>query len=868
VAVTAIQVYPTCDVHLLLNGPGGVATPYQLRVRDAEVRGTDPPTDLTTSPRTTYESFLADDFRDIADVSSAGRITPLAAGETFTRIRHTDTDVSGEVFVSEIVVRIRVHEDMDDLWIGNNQVTLYQGQDNYVLTIYGHFTDGTIGDVSSHPYLTFTSSQPGKVAVDDADDKGRLRGVAETGETGVPVRVAYKATTREVDARVEPPLSRQRPILECIHGEPKLVDKRRNILVLAEGFAVGQKGLFRYLARVMVDRLFESGLNAPFHLLKDQFNVWVAFDPTSEAGITPGNIVARSGLGVADSVIDGGLPLPPDLDLMPMLPDRYSLLTLISHVGLPDRYRPVPTKLEEALVAWQPLAATTDFRAANVDLFLLPSWFAMRGYHLMQAKDSRFGWMSGARWGDRTSTRVDPAVPPARLNWWYLPELPTRALTVDRRRMDRTWRESRAAAEYLKSLRVDPAKHRDSSLGALDGRSAGRTLVVYLLNGACEGGTADLDAGTVALSVRTKFRYAVDVDGPRADHVPGELFPLPSFRDVAGTIVEELVSVLAHELGHIVGRLGSLAEERAPATGPRRRGLHEEYEGRGFAGFHDELREADTAAQRVIDAFLNVTHHYVIGNRAGPPGAISMTSVKWGLWHRVQAASVLMSDARALSGNRLQVSVAPSRLELAKWRGAKADDAVVFLRSRTINNVGSTRWLLEGPLKVQEVQADGTIILSGSAWDVFKADDVLYRPSTDSGGPLTVFEPAVLQQLRATGQPFARKADVTQSNQEPAYPPDGIPGFNPLDMAFVVGVYEGGATYNAKVYRASGACRMRSQRLVTVKQRPVEITAGLGSTGTGSARDVTRYLPYCYVCQYVLTNVVDPTRLDSLAYPR
>jgi len=410
-AVTGIEVYPTCDVHLLLNGPGG-PTLYQLHVRDRRFQENGTKIDLTSSPRTEYETFLSDDFRNIADVSAMGRITPVAAGETFCRIRHTDTDTSDpahpQTVVSEIVVRIRVHEDMDDVWIGNNQATLYRDEDNYVLSVYGHFSDGTIGDVSSHPYLTFSSDQSGKVSVNDTDDKGRLRGVAATGTTSVPVTVRYKSLSGQVAVRVGPPVKQAPRVITCIHGKPAEKVGRENIVLLAEGFTADQEPLFRYIVRLVVDRLFTAGMNAPFPLLEDRFNVWVVFDPSPEEAITPASLLTKGGGAVGDQPILRGWPLPIELKgkTDADAAGNLSLQELVSHVGLPDRYRPVPTTRAQARAAWHPIELTTPFRGARVTDTIVDFWLAMREYHLMQARPT--GGPPG-----RSSGRRSPSSPPS-----------------------------------------------------------------------------------------------------------------------------------------------------------------------------------------------------------------------------------------------------------------------------------------------------------------------------------------------------------------------------------------------------------------------------------------------------------------------
>jgi hypothetical protein len=81
--VENIELYPTGDIHLLLEWPGAGAT-YQLRVRDYVETNVDL-SGLTA--RTTYTGHNT----TIAGISPTGLITPRTVGETLCRIRHTDT---------------------------------------------------------------------------------------------------------------------------------------------------------------------------------------------------------------------------------------------------------------------------------------------------------------------------------------------------------------------------------------------------------------------------------------------------------------------------------------------------------------------------------------------------------------------------------------------------------------------------------------------------------------------------------------------------------------------------------------------------------------------------------------------------------
>jgi hypothetical protein len=847
--VIRIEVYPTCDVHLLLDGPGGAPTTFQLLVRDADVQG-GAKANLTTHSDTTFTFTSADDGTVVIGVSAGGLITPVAAGEAFIRIRHAGADDSDPAHprpvLSEILVRVRVHPDIDDLWIGNNLATLYKGEDSYVLTVFAHFTDGTIGDVSSHPYLTFSSPPPTHVRVNDTDDKGRLTGVAVTpAASPVPVSVAYKALSRQVDVWVGPPLSQERPLMECIHGDPKA--RRLGIILLAEGFTPSQEPLFRQLTRLVVDRLFQSELQAPFPRLKDEFNVWIVFDPSSEDGITPGSPLTRAG-AMPGSL--SGRPIPLDLGhkVKPAVPGDFDLPELVSRVGLPDRYRPQPATRDQARAAWAPIMTPADI--ARVETLFLDEWLSMRDHHLMQAKDSRFAIMQGLRHGDGHSQPVDPAAPERRVLTWYNPPSPVRGLNEDRRRMSRLWERFAPLFRYLTSLRANPAKHPSATVTGRDG------VAVILANGAYTGGTR---SGFATLTcIRHAKRYLeLHLTGRRTDHTPTELVPLPSFADFAGTDVERIASVLAHELGHGFQ-------------------LGDEYDGFDFVGAHDALGAQDLTSRKWIQGWLNLTHLHLVHDPTGGPDDIDIEKVKWRAWHRVRQCSILTGEVQVVAADHRRAPV--KKADRRKWLDAKARGAGVFLRTRQLNADAPSRgpFFLKGPLTVAAVEDDGTVVLMGQALGAWNADDILYEPETDGGAPLTVFHPVVLRHLGVKpARPFGLKADVTQGDREPDFPPpviaQGSPAFSPSDLAFVVGVYEGGGTFNAKVYRPSGACKMRDTAFVNTLARPLVIDLAadpLAPLVLGQPEPRVRIVPFCHVCQYALTNLISPTFLVGLGYPR
>lgn len=837
--VRNIELYPTCDVHLLLEGPGA-PTAYQLEVRDLE-RTQDNLSGLVA--RTAY----TDIDPAIATVSATGLISPVAVGETLCRIRHTDADPAPprEVFVSEIIVRIRVHRRLETLWLGNNRVTVFKDESNYVLSVYGAFEDGTIGDISSHPYLTFSSADATKVEVDNAGDRGRVTGKAVTGGNPVKIKVAFAALSDEIDAFVAPPLSTLRRILERIHGAGP-VGERRNILFLSEGFTAAQQPLFRRIVTLLKDELFASRLNSPYDQLKDRFNVWMGFDPSGEEGTTAGEFVVKTGTGLLG--VDIAEPLS-RISESPAIPDNFSLRELVLRVGLPDRYHPIPTTRAAAEAAWASTVAGTDFSAAKLENDVVAAWLTkLASYHLLQARDSLLGLMNGARYGDRDHRRVDPAAPRESVMHWYQPSDVPHSLHADRRRMARDWNPSTFRNKYLASLRPTGSNSSISDVWVAGG--ADRDLVIFLVNSAYDGGARS--AVGLGISTRQNGRYTqVHVAGNKADHSLPDLDVL-SLPALLGSSLDEMVSVLAHELAHVFG-------------------MGDEYEGQSYSGTHDVLVATDVAGRRAIEGWNNLVHHYTIEVAAGGHGIINMARVKWKLWHRIERCSVLTEDPVALGGGRLRIRVRAG--DRAKWDTDNMHNIEVYLRSRSINGdavnqpAPAPRWFLEGPLKILEIEADGSLVLASTFVDGFRKDDVLYQPQVEDGKPLTVFHPTVLFNLETLAEPFAMKTDASEANTEPAYPPEHalVPDLNPRFPAYVVGVYEGGGTYNTRVYRASGLCKMRQSGRANVREKPLRLEDHGAVVEPEGA--VIRFVPFCYVCRYIMANTLDPASLERLPYP-
>jgi hypothetical protein len=729
-----------------------------------------------------------------------------------------------------------------------------------VLSVYAIFDDDTIGDISSHPYLTFSSNNSGKVQVNNSDDRGRLKGASATGATPVKIKVQYKTLSDDVNAFVGPAPGAAKPILELISGNGDF-KKRRNILFLAEGFSASHKPLFKRIATLLKELLFNSQLNSPFNLLKESFNLWTAFDPSPEEGASGGALTVKASDIVAGESEHLGV-LIPFIFLQAKDPNHYSVPQLIIRAGLPDRYHPLPTSRAQAKAAWVATPPGADFSVDKVDDAILDVWLSLRSYHLLQARDSRFGWMNGSRLGDRTSYVVNPADPPIHVLHWYFPEELPHALLKDRRRMDKDWLDFDFPGQYIGSLRLK----KDGSKGPVSewingslvlGRDA--DLIVYITNSALNGG-AQGTGNSIKISTRKHQGYhelnaSGFVHNRKADHNLPEITPLLTFPTLIGCDIDDLSAVLTHELGHALG-------------------LGEEYEGGLYGDANIAMSRGNARDNNEILGQLNLVSHYEIEVAQADPDSIDMTKVKWVKWHRIERSAVLSANSVSQPGNRLRIQVSPS--EKINWAGAVFDNRDVFLRSHNINIDSpdpAQNFFLAGPLKIAEFRDDGTVILTGTTSPNFKTGDILYLPEMQDNQPLTVFRPEVLQFLQGARRPFAKKPDPKKAKSDPAYG-DPIPPFvPPLQPAFVVGVYEGGGAFNTKVYRPSGTCKMRDQSRATVKERtiqlgvPVEDLRAEPAVMVGKLQEVKRFFPFCYVCQYAITNEIDPTKLNRLRYP-
>jgi len=771
--VKYIEVYPTCEVHLLINHP----TPMRLVVRERGNMSNNlsaPPNPATPNQKTEVLDFN-ESLVDISQQATFIEFSPKnSVGKTTGRIHHTDTSDPDpdNHFVSEVLVRIRVHNDVNDFWIGNNQVTLYKNESNFVLSVYAKFDDDTFGDISSHRYLEYSTPDIAFIEVDNNNDKGRVTGkkLTTSGAKRIKITLGGLPPKYVNNVNVIQPLNTPKRKLVCVHGSAD-VNMRYNILIISEGFTQSQKPAFDFAVKLIADRLMNSRSNSPFNLLKDMFNIWKAFDPSPEDGITAGYPVHKS----------RGTPIEP---------------------------------------------STSTDPATSLD------------YGLLQARDSKFGVIYGIRYGDRVSEQIKLTSPPVKENW-FVPWIPFTTPSFDRRRMRKDWCIRQFLDKYIASLEVDPKHHTGPQFSNVSNvwlRAPDRNFVCLLINddfaGAARGGTVY----GMRLAVKNDHEFNnLTLVGNVFDHSPRIIEPL-SFPGLglapilAGSNIDATIAKFAHELAHSFG-------------------LGDEYESI-FRGHKKVLDQNDAKAKRRIEQFANLTHYWQV--KEPTSNKIDVSRVLWNKWMRIEQSSILVTPvtpAANMPGNKIEVNIGPYNAVF--WLiPPNFINRNAYLRTRFINFDfdPDNSYISDDPLQIKDIDLNtGKITLSGTITKAFPEGSIIYVAKERSGNPLPLIDPIVAQFITYNnkGIPFAaKKPNCENANRDPVNAPV-IPGISVANRQFVVGVYEGGGTFNCNVYRPCGNCRMSESR-------------------------GAYYAPFCPVCKYHIVNLINPNELWRLEdeYPR
>lgn len=799
--IERIFIYPTTDIHLLMAGPDMKVEVLGFDILDNLV-------DVTGSPTTSFMNFDP----AVTVINSAGKFKPVGVGSTIGRIVHNDITDPSDITTSEVLVRVFVHDAIEQFWIGNNRVTIREGENNYVLSIFAKFTDGTFGDISSHPYLNFSSSDTSFISVDNANDKGRLKGIKAS--PAVALTVTHNGLSDTINGFVLPPIEKNtRPILKRIHGGGNFKDKR-NILFLSEGFINSQqdKDLFDRVVQEITNHMFDTPLHSPYDMLKDKFNVWVAFEPSNESGLTILNPINNEG-----TIIPSGHP---GKDLCSDA--TISLESLIEFVGLPDANS--PGTLVSAKAKWATIAGL-NLAKVNEELFDLWKELFIGGF--LQAKDSFFGLAIGGRFAERAS--ANQITPLGKRNKWNVPSVPARVIIPDLRRCNKDRKKTTDfISKYLRTLRYgtnasDPNFDVFKSWSEETSKDIG--LVCIIANDLAYAG---VNFPPIAFSLGQHYKIPVFKVGAH----PFKMDHVSTFQSISLDIGQLDPIRLSHKAAHEIAHSMQLGDE------------YEAYDDPAQSQFTDTILNLVYFAMNA-----NLAHSFELVNTA--TNKIEADRIKWN-WHRIKQAGILITAAADSGSDKVNIRLKSG--EGAKWQHVKSANEKVFLRIPQMNADGDDRALgIDGPFTISNITAGASgdlIELKGRTRpvdpDVYPKGSILFLPLKDTAGNLLMtIHPSIISHINTTGEPFHKNTNCANCHDGPSFPPNNIANFNyPVNRFEVIGLYEGGGHFNCKAFRPTGMCQMRDLRFMLTK--------------------VQRTATFSLIAKYIIVNHIDPVQLPRL----
>ena len=845
-AVSDMLLLPHADLHLVLDNP-----PASLKLALFN-RFDDPanPKRFATLPvplASCEFEFMAPHadvgkrFDNVPSVNkTTGVVTAPAPGVFLFQIRF------GHFYQ---VGRLQVHRRIQSWWFGSTSITTARDLTlgHALPSVYAKFSDdptGTdlIGDITGHGYVPLTSTSTAKVVI---MPNGRLRGVVETAEPRDPANPLDPTDPNRLPAITGTLLGRTRSLpvrvvdyakarneLEPVQAPTAdQADDKHNMVFLAEGFQGLIGGvIFAQAVETAVGDLFDKPRHEPYGLLEDAFNVFRAYLPSVEEGLTTGFRVTDT----ATKAGPAGLPIPYN-GRIGNAPDLYTLEELVFRVGLPMRGESRPDL--PGLWFDQKLP---DFNINKVNADLVDAWKAHRSVGLLQARDTAFGLILGARPADQPSGASDPLPRPAtddggpavtafigRVYEFYRTPA-TRVVTLDPRRHPPELYSPGGSSpgnsimSYLGGLHHSRPPNQAIGLNWVpdDTRfQPSRGLVGLIGNEPMNGGTnineSTLTAVTVGEARSLPFAYLNRDDPEEMERRPGIIQP----------DLDKATNTIAHEFGHSFN-------------------LGDEYE---------EFDGDDATDQEVVDLSSdNVARLGFLRNGPAPTRKLRPDLVKWLELPRMQLSERLLAPSSVVPGmaNLIRVRIEP--LRMGPWVAAARAGTQVHLRSRQLSKSGVQLPLNNDPalyltglsIAFFDEQA-GTVDLAGAVVPLvpFPAGSVVFVPLRNAAGDVeTVTKRAVRAFLDAQQDPLNADLDHLRRNTDTdqALP---IPGFVLPAVApqRVIGVYEGALHFAGGYYRPAGACKMRS-------------SVGIDTNGQ-----------FCFVCKWLIVNRVDPSYHDVLS---
>lgn len=292
-----INVFPTRNIHLVMAYPDA---PLDLSLcadwppDDAAAVWSDLSTTQGIAIRVLRESLgsNAPEPAHITTPTTAGTPSPTGVslraanvGSSFYRIVVAAPGVN-----KQVALFVSTHADVDRLMLPYGDIYMFEGRDDFILTVFARFTDQEMWDVTEHPWLEYGSEHPAVARVEG----GRIIAVG-SGETmiwaqpiGRPAsRVQCKVHVSTIASWTQGP----DPNIALGHiRRPAKAD--RHLHLISDGYV--DRTRFERHANEVAERIFAEA-NAPFRWVRDHFAVtWIYVRSAGSRGIIVAPPVAYS----------------------------------------------------------------------------------------------------------------------------------------------------------------------------------------------------------------------------------------------------------------------------------------------------------------------------------------------------------------------------------------------------------------------------------------------------------------------------------------------------------------------------------------------------------------------------------------------
>ena len=278
------------------------------------MRADAPPPGVVVTFVTTFVPGSAD-ARGVAFNPVTGEVTvtsPLAAPSRLLDFIVVAVVIDGVHAPFNAHIRFNIHAGLTRMWLTPSPLTVRQGARNVRHTVLAEFADGTYGDVSNwspwrepgpqdrtfvhppganpQPLVTWGSSAVGSLDVHRRTGNLTCKSAGAAAQIQVSTPLPSVATGQAVGAA---PWST--PLTVAPAPGPGFLDpdKAPNVLILSDGFQVGEQGTFLNLAGRLVARLAVDARTSPFRELSGRINYFTAFVESRESGIAPLSPVER-----------------------------------------------------------------------------------------------------------------------------------------------------------------------------------------------------------------------------------------------------------------------------------------------------------------------------------------------------------------------------------------------------------------------------------------------------------------------------------------------------------------------------------------------------------------------------------------------